>query len=114
MKISPYLLGAAALGAGAMLMSKPKPFRTLTGGRRYSIVARAKGPSGTDWKSVYSELEGGKAASRVVITGKGDDRKMTFQFAPPKTVRVEIGKPLFQLAGGRVTVVLVSVGAGAK
>lgn len=114
MKISPYLLGVAVLGAGAMLMSKPKPFRTLTGGRRYSIVARAVGPSGTDWKSVYDELEGGKAASRVVITGKGDTRKMTFQFAPPKTIKLEIGKPMFQLAGGRVSCVLLSVGAGAR
>jgi hypothetical protein len=116
MKLSPAYLVVLAAAAGAAVYALKTTEndlalglpRHLVPGGKYQIVARAVGPEGTNWQGVYDELTG-MGVKDVEITGNGDDRKLTYTSTPTKTVKMQEGKPLFQITGFDVNVTLVEV-----
>ena len=108
MKLSPAYLAFVALAAAVVYKIKTTEILDLVPGGKYTIVTRAVGPHGTNWKGVYDELVS-MGTQDVVITGKGDDRKLTYTSTPTGAVKMQEGKPLFQIAGFEVNVTLVKV-----
>lgn len=107
MKMNPlYTVALLAIAGGAFYAAQTSEVLDLVPGGKYQINARAVGPAGTNWKGVYDELTA-MGVKDVVIKGSGDTRTLTYTSTPKKAVKMQEGKPLFQV--GEVDVILMSV-----
>ena len=102
------ILAASGLGLFYMLKEQSSPTNVLSG-KSYAVSATATDVSDeVNWKGIYDELTAA-GVKGVVIKGTGSVRSLSYVATPKQAVVMQPGKPLFQLAGGVVHVVLDDV-----